>query len=91
MVNIKNLLPKEFSRDVLVLLNEDGSYYTNKNDNTIVVDKINDQDTDNIKLVSKNWFNNVNAIIDTMEEDTGDSNEDNTKEEVYEENLSEEE
>jgi hypothetical protein len=26
-----------------------------------------------------------------MEEDTGDSNEDNTKEEVYEENLSEEE
>ena len=92
MINIKNVLPKEFSRDVLVLLNEDGSYYTNKNGNTIVVDKINDQDTDNIKLVSKNWFNNVNAIIDTMEEDTGDSNnEDNTKEEVDEENLSEEE
>lgn len=60
--NIKEIFPEESPKKVIVLLDDEGNYYTiGKNNDIIAIDMIGDEYLDRLSVVKAKWLNNLLA------------------------------
>lgn len=92
IINVKDIFPEEQPCKVLVLVDDEGNYYTTGEDNNIVaIDTIDDRSVESLSIVSKSWLDGITDQIKEMEEAEANNSEETAEEksEVVEENNKE--
>lgn len=69
-IDIKTIMSNEKSKKVLVLVNDDGGFVTTEGNKLLTITKIDNRDTDTVKVVSAQWFDGVIANMEA-EDDEG--------------------
>ena len=82
VVDINTIFPSQKSKEIIVGIDSEGNYLTTDNNKIIAIDIIDDKNVNESSIVSKEWLDSVNDILDGNGTDKESVN---NKEDVVEE------
>lgn len=67
VVNANSIFPDAEKQEIIVGIDENGDYVTNKDNNIVAFNVINDCEVDSVALVAKEWIQSIDAILNEEE------------------------
>ena len=64
VVDINTIFPSQKSKEIIVAVDSDGNYLTTDGNKIIAIDIIDDKNVNDSSIVSKEWLDSVNDILD---------------------------
>ena len=75
ITNLKDILPDQNKCKIILIKDHDGSYLTNSTGEIVAIDNLDNMALDNVKIVSKKWFDKTQAVVDSINDSEEDEEE----------------